>query len=166
MNGVLNKFDYSSDHRLVRLKFILKTNFKKPPVTIKPKINLNFNYDDQKTFLDYNKAIQVTKTEAQKGNDYSRLQNLKKVLISAANQTNLTEKVRSAITQPTRKLIEERESLRTLAQNDLSKKLEYYEMRKCAKKEIRKDVRNFELIRIDEAIRDNKCLKVARQGIT
>lgn len=69
------------------------------------------------------------------------------------------------ITCATKRMIRERESLKKSAQKDLTLKKDYYDFRKKVKKEIRKDVRNFELMRIDEAIKNNQCLKIAREGI-
>lgn len=73
---VLNQFDFESNHRLLRMKFALKTKFRRPKNKRIPKVNPNFKYDDPKGFIDYNNAIQLQELERNE-NDYKKLEFLK-----------------------------------------------------------------------------------------
>lgn len=159
---VLNRFDFSSDHRMVRMTFELK---KKLWRTKKQKRN-NFFIDqrDETKIKEFNDRLRQSSVP-EEVTVKDPLHNLKANFVEAAKVFTSRNHVSPVITPTTRDLIEKREKLRREAQIDLNMKNKYYDCRKLTKKEIRKDVRNFELLRIDVAIRENRGLKLSRDGI-
>lgn len=164
---VLNKFEFESDHRLVRMTFELNTkivryrNFKK-------KNPLRMCFDDPHTVMKFNESLKhklKSLTSQMNKDPIESLEAFKHCTFDAANSVQYKTSTHKVITEATKEKIRERELLRKEAQKDPTVKKDYYDFRRQVKKEIRYDVRNYELHRIDEAIRNNKCLKIARNGI-
>lgn len=88
-----------------------------------------------------------------------------KTLLESAKMFKIPNNQHPIITSVSKELIAKHEDLRKRAQNDPSEKPEYFIVREETKQSIRRDVRNYDLLKIDEAIRNNKCLKVAKEGI-
>jgi Reverse transcriptase (RNA-dependent DNA polymerase) len=116
--------------------------------------------------LKFNKGLKKeTEIKTNENNVEQKLFEVKTKILKAGEIFLGKPNYRPIITPVTKEMIKKREFLKREARREPDKKLEYYENRKKVKKEIRKDVRNFELLRIDEAIRNNRCLKIARDGI-
>lgn len=156
---VLNKVKFESDHRLVRATSNLHKKFKHYKSSHIPRLIIN-PFDAEAIGEFNHKSIDALKSAEPKS-----VADFQDVLLKAAENFRKLKNQHPVITIPTRKLIETREKLRSLALTDHSKKIEYYVARKLAKKEIKRDVRNYELLLLDNAIRNNRCLKVARNGI-
>jgi Reverse transcriptase (RNA-dependent DNA polymerase) len=158
--SVLNQFDFSSDHRMVRMVLRLKTKFKKFNRKFQRKIIVN--QFDTTAILNFNQQIKSSLKQASVVN-YDIFQ---KTIQKAGDIFRTTENQHPVLTIVSKEMIAKREILRKLAQNDLTKKDEYIQVRRETKNMIRKDERNYNLLLIDNAIRNNRGLKVARDGIS
>jgi hypothetical protein len=153
---VLNKFDFSTDHRMVRMTLKLK-NPKKLFKTFQHRVKVNPS--DLETVLKFNVLAKKNLANATNYDEFH------KILLESAKMFKTPNNQHPIITSVSKELIAKREKLREQAQNNPSAKPEYYIVRKETKQSIRRDVRNYDLLKIDEAIRNNKCLKVAKDGI-
>jgi hypothetical protein len=161
---VLNSLDFESDHRMVRMTFELNESIQR----LKQKHLQNFfvNPTEVGKIMNFNNELKNYALENENEVDVEeKLKNLKLKVMTAGEIFQTKPNQRPVITPVTKELIRQREFLRREARRNPDMKLNYYAFRKDVKKKIRNDVRNFELLKIDEAIRNNKSLKTARDGI-
>lgn len=159
---VLNRFDFATDHRMVRMIFKLKTNVKRFHQNYKKKIVVNPH--DAKTIMEFNQTLKTSLKNASDENSFNYL-NFQESILKAGNVFRTGENRHPVLTAVSKEMISKREKLRSLAQSDPAMKNEYIKVRRETKKCIRSDERNYNLLIIDEAIRNNRGLKVAREGI-
>lgn len=163
---VLNNFKFETDHRMVRMTFLLDDRIER--LSYKHTHRFYVDANDEAKVNRYNKELACLIRNSSKNEDddvSTKFTKLKTTILTAAKEFKVKPNQLPIISAETREMIRMRENLRREARRDLSKKVEYYNLRKKVKKEVRRDVRNYELERIEHAINSNRCLKVAREGI-
>ena len=182
---VLNKFEYSSDHRMVRstinlkwkTKFVTMSKFK-PRIIIPDDENEIQKYQTEllKNFQDKAANNEVKGHEDKNANnevkghnesiDIQRNYNeFVDCLMSATDIIRKKKPQDKIISEKTKELIIEREKLLKLKHNDKSYEKEFKKMRNNVNKMIQKDIRKHELNELQYAIDNNKTWKKIKNGI-
>jgi hypothetical protein len=160
---VLNRFEFETDHRMVRMTFKLCCHIKRPK--FKKNLKILVNQLDSKKILEFNTEMKssLKKASHEKDLKYDEFQAL---LLEKGETFKASQNKHQVLTTEVKLMIDSREVLRRKAQQNPVFASEYIQQRRKTKNAIRRDVRNYNLLMIDNAIRNNQGLKVAREGIT
>lgn len=157
---VLSKFEFESDHKLIRMCFKLKNLEKKifRYEKIVPRIKFDNDLTKIKTFKE--------KLDNTQNHLNGKYENLIKI-IDDASVPFKSKRVRvDKLTSETRKKIIERENLRTIKTHSVENYEKYIKTRKIANRMIRNDVYRFEIDRLMNLISNNNPWKFAKDGIS
>lgn len=159
---VLNRFEFEKDHRMVRITLNLKSQVMK--AKFKKRERFDVNILDSAKILRFNNDLKSSLKQASNDNvlNYKKFETL--ILSNGSIFKSLNCK-HQVLTSEVKQMIVNRENLRREAQRDIKFKDNYIYVRRETKNAIRRDVKNYNLLMIDNAIRNNQGLKVARQGI-
>lgn len=158
---VLNRFDYKSDHRMVQMQLGLKFIRSKRKAYTKrifidnEKVKIGRfreNLEANRLTLDGNTSLNFI---------YDELLNN---IVTCAEPFTKKKPKDSIITQETKTIMELRDQLILNRKRSLEDDAKFKEMRKKANQMKRKDVRNFEILQLEQAIASNTTWKRAKEG--
>lgn len=156
---VLNKFEYESDHKMVRLTLSLESKKKRP---FSPPIKKFLVSDDKKRIEEF--QTKLKSKPPTNGSLQEKYEHCSNAILTAGEVFKHKTVLRGPITQETKLKIQEREKLRREKDNDEKTKQAFRETRKEVNKMIQRDVRKFETDKMEAAIRDGLSWKEAKQG--
>lgn len=133
---VLNRLEFKTDHRMVRLTLILKIKIRKQKSPKQLKILVN-PLDSQK-ILEFNTTMKLSLKNDTKV-DYKQFE---KFLLKAGEIFQEDKNKHPILTSSVKEMIQKREDLRRKAQKDFTLTKQYIDQRRMTKNAIRRDVRN------------------------
>lgn len=152
-----------SDHRLLRMKFGLSTAIKLYRNYHRKKIQV---VDDPLKIKTFNMTCCRQLSSGETSDDVLKNYNhLEEAIRSSADIFTGTAKKDQIIMSETKDLLKRRQDLYEKSKSDPIFRSEFSKTRKESRKAIRRDVRNYEVKLVEDAIKKNQCLKVAKKGI-
>lgn len=160
---VLNKFDYDSDHKMVRMEMSMDLKVKRPnKIRFKSyamsgckKASDKFNRDIKECVLRYNPNDMTIQ------NKYSMMCS---AIIEAGDIYSRRNNKQAVISHETKSKIAERESLLKLRNQSQDAEMKFRAARKAVNKMIARDIRKFEIDQMNSAIENGSSWKNAKEG--
>jgi hypothetical protein len=158
----LNKFSYNSDHRIIRAKLVLQ--ILKPKRKFFPrKIQIPSNLNQMRSFQKNNiESLKEIEHEFDQKSLQDKYNVITKSLKSNADEFRIKKLQDGVLSYETKQLIALREDLRSKRTNNEEA---FRSARREANLKIQRDVQQFEMRQVKEAIDNTKSLKRAREGI-
>lgn len=159
---VIHKFEYSSDHHLIRATVALNTKIKKKKYIQKTHFTVINDPIKTKNFKEGLNTINLLNDELTMQQKYDKL--IRNVTEAASVFKSKSSKP-EIITTATKAVITERENLRKIQSQSTEISLKYKAKRKEANRLIKRDVRIHQVKLLEQAIDDNKSTKNIKNGI-
>ena len=156
---VMNCLKDFSDHRMLRLTFGLTTAMKLYHNQFKKRITIS---DDPFKIKKFNSNCCRQLLEMKNTSEYNQLE---EILIQSSKHFGTKNQTESILSEKTKENLKLRHELYEKSKTNATFKAEHSKIRKISRKEIRKDVRNHEVKSLEIAIKNNQCLKTAKEGI-
>lgn len=159
---VLNRFNFKSDHKMVRMQLGLK--FIRPKYTNYTK---RIYVDNEKTKIDmFRENLESNRIAYDETTPMNMIyEDILNSITSSAEPFMKNKPKESIITQETKDMIKLREQLIVNRKRSLEDDAKFKEIRKKSNQMIQRDTKNYEILELERAIENNQSWKRAKEGV-